>query len=127
MSLHTFDIPRADWTAALAEFSRMHASWLVSVEVLTPGMGSQPEIADMALTGLTFEPGNGGAIVITAGREADAHVAHVVGAPTNVRIARTESGADAALEIESTDGTRTILRFRTAALPETVDGLAHLA
>ena len=126
MSLHTVNIPRADWTAALAEFSRMHASWLVSVEVLAPGMGAQPEIAEMALTGLTFEPRNGGAIVIAVGREADAHVSHVVGAPANVRLARTESGADAALEIESTDGTRTILRFRTPALPETVDGVAHL-
>lgn len=127
MTLQTFDIPRADWTAALAEFNTMHSSWLVSVEVLTPGMGAQPEIAGMALTGLTFEPARGGAIVIAAGRDADAHVAHVIEAPTHVRIARTGSGADAALEIESADGAKTILRFRKAVLPETVDGVAHLA
>ena len=37
-------------------------------------------------------------------------------------IERADDGADAALEIESVHGTRTILRFRVAALPETVDG-----
>ena len=36
----------------------------------------------------------------------------------------TEQGAEAALEIVSVGGARTILEFRGAMLPEMVDGLA---
>jgi hypothetical protein len=33
--------------------------------------------------------------------------------------------ADVAMQIESADGTKAILRFRAVASPETVDGVAH--
>ena len=36
----------------------------------------------------------------------------------------TDEGVQSALQIEPADGTQTILRFRTAALPETADGIA---
>ena len=51
------------------------------------------------------------------------HVAHVVRAPTRVRLTQTDEGADEALEIDSQDGATTRLRFRVAALPEAVDGI----
>ena len=40
-------------------------------------------------------------------------------------IEQTADDADAALWIDAPDGTRTVLRFRAAALPETVDGLVR--
>jgi hypothetical protein len=36
---------------------------------------------------------------------------------------QTSEGANAALEIESADETKTLLRFRSALLPEFVDGV----
>jgi hypothetical protein len=42
---------------------------------------------------------------------------------TRIYLERTNDGADAALQIESADGTKAILRFRATALPETVDGV----
>jgi hypothetical protein len=51
------------------------------------------------------------------------HLAHVVRAPTRVRLTQTDDGADEALEIDSQDGATARLRFRVAALPEAVDGI----
>jgi hypothetical protein len=45
--------------------------------------------------------------------------------PTRPSIEQTADGADAALWIDAKDGTRTVLRFRVAALPETVDGVVR--
>jgi hypothetical protein len=42
---------------------------------------------------------------------------------TRIFLLQTDDGADSALELESADGTRTILRFRASARPETVDGI----
>lgn len=47
----------------------------------------------------------------------------MIEAVTRIFLQRTGDGADAALELESADGTKTILRFRASALPETVDGI----
>ena len=116
-------IPREHWGAALAAFSAVHDRWLISVDVLSPALGAQPEISGLPLAGITFEPPDGGAIVIAAGRSSTEHIAHAIRKPTQVWLQRTEGGADAALEIQSADGANTILRLRTAALPETVDGL----
>jgi hypothetical protein len=40
-----------------------------------------------------------------------------------VQIERTDEGADVAMQIESAEQTTTIVRFRTPAMPETVDGI----
>ena len=53
------------------------------------------------------------------------HLTHMIDGVTRIYIERADDGADAALEIESGDGMRTILRFRVAALPETVDGIVR--
>ena len=65
-----------------------------------------------------------GTISISAARAASEHITHTIHGVTRVYIERTDEGADAALAIESADGTTTILRFRAVVLPETVDGIA---
>jgi hypothetical protein len=49
-------------------------------------------------------------------------VTHIIHAPIRVRLEQTEEGADEALEIESASST-TVVRFRSAVLPEMVDGI----
>lgn len=53
------------------------------------------------------------------------HFTHMIHGVTRIYIERADDGADAALEIESADGTQTIRRFRVAALPKTVDGIVR--
>ena len=51
------------------------------------------------------------------------HLTHVITAPSHDRLEQTQEGASEALRIESTSGATTLLRFRSAMLPEMVDGV----
>lgn len=121
--MKTIEIPRNAWPETFKEFSAMHQGWLISVDVLAPTIGAQPQVHDLPLVGVTAEPRNGaGTITISAATSSVGQITHTIHSPTKVWIERTDGGADAALQIESADGPTTIVRFRTAALPETVDG-----
>ena len=123
--MRTVEVPRQDWRRALDEFSAVHEGWLVSLDVLAPNLGAQPQIRELPLRGITAESGvRGAAITISAARSDGEHFTHVIQSPTHLRIERTNEGADVALQIESAEGTAAILRFKTVALPETVDGVA---
>ena len=121
--MRTPEIPRDDWSRVLAEFSATHDGWLVSLDILSPDIGAQPDIIDLPLVGVTFEDIRAGTMTISAGRSAVPEITHTIQAPSRIWVERTDAGADAALAIESADGAKTILRLRTAALPETVDGI----
>jgi Family of unknown function (DUF5335) len=121
--VHTVEIPERDWRQRLDQFSAQHEGWLVSLELLAADLGAQPEIHDLPLRGVTAEAGASGPVItISAGSTGADQITHTIHAPTHVRIERTVDDADVALEIEATDQTTAILRFRTAARPDTVDG-----
>jgi hypothetical protein len=63
------------------------------------------------------------AISIMVGETPDGHLTHVIAAPSHVRLEQTQEGASEALQIESTSGATTLLRFRSAMLREMVDGV----
>jgi len=101
------------------DFSRIHDGALVTVTVAAPGAGSHDEIVNQSLRGISEErdeivvnTGNGG------GRPRFAR--HVRNAGT-VLLQQTDEGADAELDIASDDGSLTIVRFRSPALPELLD------
>lgn len=124
--MRTIEIPRKDWGGRLDEFSRVHAGWLVSLDILAESsIGAQREFRQLPLVGITAEPAEGGTISIAVAEPTGDQFTHTIHSPTRVFIEKTDAGADAALEIESADGTKAILRFRTAALPETVDGVVR--
>jgi hypothetical protein len=77
----------------------------------------------MPLVGVTAQPT--GRITIAVAEATGDHVTHTIYSPKQVILEMTETGADAALEIDSVDGRKAILRFRRTALPETVDGVVH--
>jgi Family of unknown function (DUF5335) len=118
------EIPRDEWVGFLDSFSRQHEGWLVTVEVLALGIGAQVEAQELPLQGITAElkGGDEDTISVILGREPAGHVTHSIPAPTHVRIEQTEDGADMTLQIESGDGVTTLVRFRSAMLPEMVDG-----
>ena len=124
--MRTAEIPRHEWSRTLDEFTAIHEGWLISLDVLGPAIGAQLEINDLPLLSVSADRNDrDGTVSISAARTASEHITHTIRWVTRVYIERTDEGADAALAIESADGTTTILRFRAVVLPETVDGIAH--
>jgi hypothetical protein len=124
--MRTVEIPREAWAQTLNEFTAIHEGWLISLDVLSPEIGAQPEINNLPLLGVSADRADhDGSIVISAARSVGEHITHTIHAATRVYIERREDGADIALQIESADGTKTILRFRATALPETLDGIVR--
>ena len=124
--MQTVEIPREAWVHKLNEFTRIHEGWLVSLDVLAGDLGAQPQINNLPLLGVSADPiDHDGTIAVSVARSASDHFTRIIEAVTGIQIERTDDGADAALQIETADGTRTILRFRAAVLPETVDGVAY--
>ena len=119
------EIPRDEWVEYLDSFSRQHEGWLVTVEVLGAEVGAQVEAQELPLQGVTAELKGGGedAITVIVGGRGAERVTHTVTRPAHVRVEQSEDGADMTLQIESPDGAATLVRFRSAMLPEMVDGV----
>jgi hypothetical protein len=124
--MQTIEIQPARWSKALAEFSAIHEGWLVSVDILSPTMGAQPEVRDLPLVGIVAEPEHRGTLItISAAKSDGQQITHAIHSPTRVRLERTDRGVDAAMQIESAEGITTIVRLKTPGLPETVDGVLN--
>jgi len=78
----------------------------------------------MALEGITADVKGSGedVISIVIGTRPAKRVTHNITSPTHLRIEQTEDGADMTLQIESGSGVTTLVRFRSAVLPEMADG-----
>ena len=124
--MKTQEIPKNEWTEFFDNFSRKHEGWLVNLEIFGPEIGAQVEERELALEGITdeWDETEGNSIMIMTGVKPDDHITHSVTGPTSVSLEQTDEGADAALAIKSGDGVTTLLRFRSAVLPEMVDAIA---
>jgi hypothetical protein len=115
-----YEVPRQDWTGELDQFTTTHEGWLVSLEIFGPYLGAQPEIVNMPLLGVSADRVNhDGAIAISVARSAADHFTHIVHNVSRIFIERTHDGTTAALLIESTDATRTVVQLRAMGSPTT--------
>jgi Family of unknown function (DUF5335) len=117
--MQTYEIPREQWPMAVTSFGEQHRRWRVSVDVLGPEIGAQPEVKELPLEGLSAEPpADGGSISIFLERSVDDHVTHLIEKPVSIRVAEDNNGLDL-LQIAAADGTTTIVTFAPpAALPQ---------
>lgn len=121
----TQEIKRDEWTAFLDTFSRQHEGWLATLEVLGPDIGAQQEAGDLPLEGITATSEDDAvqSIAISLGKTPEDHITHTIIGPTRIWLEQTSLGANAALEIESADEVKTLLRFRSALPADMVDGV----
>ena len=110
------EIPRGEWRDFLESFGARHRGWLTTLE-----QGSV-RISERPLGGVELRLAGGeiDAIVLRFG---DGIGAIQLQAPRAVRLDATERGEETGLDLESAEGL-TQLRFRAAALPEELDGIA---
>lgn len=117
------EIARADWPRFLDEFSRAHEGWLVTVEEHS-AQGERELVREVPLSGVSVKIGGGHPqeITIIAGPR-ETEWTHRITSPLRLRLNRTPEGAEEGIETESAGGLRTVIRFRSAVFPETVDGM----
>ena len=120
----TQEIPHDEWKTFFDTFSRQHEGWLASLELLGSEMGAQREAHDLPLEGISAtSKDEAETIAISLGRTPEDHITHTITEPTRVWLEQTPQGANAALEIESADHVKTLLRFRSALPADMVDGV----
>jgi hypothetical protein len=116
-AMETVEILRNEWVPRLNEFTAMHDGWLVSIDVLGADIGAQPSIVNLPLIGVSADRSTRDRTVcVSVARSRVAHLTHIIPGVSHVFLTRLHNGADAAVEIVSRDGVRTILRCRAPAL-----------
>ncbi|MEN3333072.1 MAG: hypothetical protein V7641_2437 [Blastocatellia bacterium] len=107
----TREIPREQWISFFDDFSKRHAGWIVSVEVMGSDLGAQEAATGLPLIGISADLKAGeNRIEIIIGGRPDVDVTRIIETPKRVWWKPPQGVADEAVEIESADGT-TLLRF----------------
>lgn len=104
------EIPMREWPDALERLGREHRAWLATVD-----RNGRVEAREQPLRDISAGHG----IDIRIGAR-DIHVDE----PQAVRVEETPAGETRALQIDDATGRRLTLRFRLAAAPGALDGLA---
>jgi len=110
--MQTQEIPSNQWVPFFNELSKRHTGDHVTVELLGRDIGDQHEAQDQSLMGITVDPPSGACkIEVMVGEDEHTNIAHEIARPVHVRLAKSDDGIDAALEIEADSGPRTLVRF----------------
>jgi hypothetical protein len=107
----TIEIPREGWDNFFTRFTEDHETQLVAVEVMGGDVGAQVEGQSLLLGSISPAESNDGSLALTFDSVDGKHLTHMVTKPTHVWIQRAPNDTDEALEIESADGTKTLVRF----------------
>jgi hypothetical protein len=115
-------ITREEWGQFCKNFTLQHEGWLVTVEEQD---GNQRRVIaqDQPLQALSYQmDGDRLDVRVVIGRDSSENLAHVVKDAKSIHLQFDEQGAHERLRIRSPQGV-TNVRFRSPALPDTVDGL----
>ena len=110
--MQTQTIPSSQWVEYFDHFSRDHAGWSTTIEVLDRSTGPQKLAKHLSLQGLSFDT-NGtrpSSIEIGLGDAHSPHVAHLVDLPLYIREAKDAEG-NIDLQIEPAVGPVTLLHL----------------
>jgi hypothetical protein len=117
------EVPASEWASILNSFSLQHEGWLATIST-TSGPEKSVKVRNARLKCITAtELDEIRHIRIVLLGDDEEHLVHPVSNPVTLTFRRNLSGADEGLDITSADGSITSLRFRVAAVPETLDGV----
>lgn len=118
------EVQHEEWIRFLDSFSRQHQDWIISIEVASPA-GRLMEVEQNRFQGISMDRTEGKErAYVEVGDTRDQHFTHIVDDPTRIRLKRDEAGVHEGLEIDSADGTTTVIRFQHAARPDVLDDIA---
>ena len=111
----TQEIPRDTWNDFFAAFSEQHDDEAVDVEIMGTDIGAQTEARELHLRGISPATSRKDeALALTLASPDGTHITHMIAKPIHVWVQRTDE-SEGSLEIESADGTKTLLRFTAPA------------
>ena len=112
----THEIVRSNWSFFFSGFNRLHEGWLVTVERFDEARGTRTIARDMFFEGILA---SNGVIMLMVGEKPDRHIAHTIADPEHVLLEEggVEFGFGEALEIVSSTGAKTFVRFAAQARP----------
>ena len=109
--MRTREVPSDQWASFCEQFSRIHRGKPVNLTTMGRELGAQTNARNLPLVGMTAErPTAGGYIELMLGDAPAAHLAHSVERPSHLRVAEWNDDYSAALQIESEDGSVTLLQ-----------------
>ncbi len=130
------EIPRESWKPFCDDFTRQHQFWIINIsegdkipdDQKTAGSsGDSPRALYqmIALHSISADGSDGDyKISIVAGTPPN-QVTHVIYNPARLFFNQNNEGAHEGVAIEHESGEITLMRFRAAALPETLDGITE--
>ncbi|HEX9444368.1 MAG TPA: DUF5335 family protein [Candidatus Binatia bacterium] len=106
------EIPREEWTRFFDQFSKQHQGWIVRVEVLGLDLGDQEEAARLPLVGISAEAKPvEKSVEIIVGNKPEDRATRIIQNPARIWFKRPEEPGDEAVEVEDTDGRKTLVTF----------------
>jgi hypothetical protein len=116
----TRTIPKDQWTEFLDGLSREHRTETVTVQVSDPELGYQVELRQLPLEGVSADlrAGGGPQIEVMVGRTEFDHTTHSIADPKAIRLQEDDQGAPEVLEVESGNGTKTLVILKPGAFGE---------
>ena len=117
-------IPQTEWSEFLEAFSRRHEHWLVTIEThdLKTGETVASRFTPLQSIQLDLEDQKNPRINVTA-RSGEKEIKHILFRPSELILDVSGEGNDKAIRVVSVN-TVTTVRFRVAASPELLDGVA---
>jgi hypothetical protein len=108
------EIPSNQWAEFVANFSKFHVGWPVTIETLDQELGDQYLSKDLPLMGMSFDTKGSepGTLKISAGDNPDIYLDHRVHLPLHIRLEEDTPGGAGSIEIEPAQGPKTLIGFR---------------
>jgi hypothetical protein len=120
MSAHPSSIQPDEWSAFFEQLSQEHRGRIVSIEANDPDSDGRLYLQDVPLEGMSLVlQGNEEVISIVVREHARVHTVYTVKNPLRVTY-ENPGGVAKSLQIESEEGATTIVRFRSASIPEAI-------
>jgi len=120
----TREIERSNWNEEFNRLNREHLGWVINIEIIGEEIGAQVESQRVPFSGISADiKDNENRIEISVGTSAELHTTHSIADPARVYLKQSDSGEDEAIEIEATDNTKTIIRFRASSQANSANSL----
>ena len=110
--MQTREIPREQWVKFFDDFSKNHEGWIVTLEVVGSDIGDQEEASGLPLVGISADAkARENRIDLMVGGKPDVDVERFIDTPKRVWVKESGIPGDEVIEVESQDGTKTLLNF----------------